>query len=599
MDVKRLCESIAYSRRVLEPFRTERREAVREYAGRHWTGDNLQKKVPLNLIALYVQIVGRNLIAKNPRAMLSTMKRAHAPMVDAMQAWVNDAIVQMDLAAVLQEAVTDAMFSIGIVKVGLATPGDAALGGWSTKAGTPFAASVDLDDFVFDARAKKFSEVAYIGNRVRVPLDTVRDSKRYSSKRKELTASESFKENNEQGDERIEQLGRAWEGGNDTEFEDMVDLWEIYLPRRRQIITLACEDNGVPRGDWEPLSEQEWIGPDEGPFHILGFGKVPGNAMPLAPIQNLIDLHMIVNELYRKLMRQASRQKQLTLIKDNASQDGKNIVEESDGGTCRVNNPENVVPYESGGPNANNFQFSEHARNMFSWAAGNLDAMGGLSPQAKTATQDKMLAEGANKGVADMQETSVTFSSEVVRSLCWFWHHDPFTTMKTNYADPRAPEYSITRKVAPAQRQQLRFEDLGVRVDPYSLQHSTPQARAGALNQIVQGIVLPAMPILQQQGIGFDLGAFLKKLGEYFDMPDLPDILTYQDPPQPEAPPTPGGGDMPTMPRQTERKYVRENRSERTQQGNSMMLQNMLRGMDSGGAGRQRPQQAQTFGMAR
>lgn len=589
VDISRLCMSMQRARLSLRRYREERREAVRQYVGRHWSDEGAREKVPVNLISLYTNIVGRNLIAKNPRVMLSTSQKNNKAAVSAMQSWCNQEMEQMGIVTVLQRIVLDALFSVGIAKVALATAADAAVASWNIKAGTPFCELVDLDDFVFDVHARDFSRASYMGHRYRVPLEVIKDDKEYSRTRKDLQASNDTPYNVE-GDERIGLLGRGFYSVDSEEFEDFVDLWEVYIPRKRLVLTLADDQLTGAAGSGtgriqEPLREQEWLGPDSGPYHMLAYGTVPGNAMPKGAIQDLIDLHETVNRSYRKLDRQAGRQKEILAVMGGATEDGSRIMDANDGDIVRVDNPEKSKPMSFGAPNQVNMAYAIHMKDLFAYMAGNLDMMGGLSPQAKTLGQDRMLAENASKAIADMQDTTINFTSSVCRALCWYWWHDPFKTMKTVHSLPGMPEMEILRKVTPQQRQQAKWIDLDIKVDPYSMQHQTPAGRVQALNQVVMQIIMPMMPVLQQQGVMFDVNAYLTKLASYMDMPDLGDIITIQDAPQPQQASGQGGGaaEAPGMPQNTQRNYVRESMPGRTEKGNNMTLMNSLMGVDGGG----------------
>lgn len=582
------------SRRVLQMHREQRREAVRQFAGGHWSDETSIQTVPVNLLALYVQVVGRNLIAKNPRVMLSTFKRDAKPIVEAMQSWANKEIERIRFVDTLKRIVTDALFSIGIAKVCLATPEDAAQVGWGLRAGAPTVSRVDLDDFVFDCHARDFSEVCYIGHRFRVPLQVVQEDKRYNKNRKELTATEKVRFNTE-GDERIDALGNTYLGGDYEDYEDFVDLWEVYLPRHRAVVTLSDGQVGAGVGDGpqllddEPLLEQSWLGPDTGPYKILSYSTVPGNSMPKGPIQDLVDLHIHLNNLLRKLMRQAERQKEVLPIRSTQTDESGRIVQAIDGEAIRHDGePPKAVSF--GGPNPQNFQLFTALKDLFSWLAGNLDIMGGLSPQSKTATQDRMLNENSARSVSDMQDITITYTAEVLKSLCWYWHHDPQKVMRSSLAIPGMPQISTVISSAPQQRQMVPFEDLEIKVDPYSMQHQTPQMRLAFLQQVVNQIS-PMMPILQQQGVSFDAQTYLKLLGAYSDTPEVADLFTIQEPPMQSEGPAPS--ETPSMPQNTQRTYVRENRSERTRQGNDLLLQNALLGVKSGGSSQQTQGSAQ------
>ncbi len=590
VDIDRLCLAMNRSRLMLRRFREERREMVRQYVGNHWSEEGTSEKVTVNLIGLYVSVVGRNLIAKNPRVMLSTFDRQNKPAVSAMQTWCNSEIVRMKMQNTLKRVVLDGLFSLGICKVALATPADSASVAWNLVAGQPFAERVDLDDVVFDMHARDFSECSFIGHRYRVPLDAVKDSTLYSNARLSLEPSFDAAFNVE-GDERVSMLGRSYYGQDTEEFEDMIDLWEVYLPRHRLVVTLVDSSlsgpmgaglSGASDGTTKPLRAQKWLGPDGGPYHFLMYGTVPGNAMPKGPIMDLMDPHDAVNRIYRKGVRQAERQKEILAVAGGAMEDGNRIMVSSDGDILRVDNPERSQTRTFGGPDQKNMAFGAHMKDLFGWLAGNLDMMGGLAPQSKTLGQDQMLSQNASRAVADMQDTTVDYTADVLKSLCWYWWHDPFKVMKTKAQLPGLPDMGIQRQVTPQQRMRGRFEELEIEIDPYSMQHSTPQSRAADLDQLVQ-MITPMMQFLQQQGINFDANAWLQKRGAYKDMPDLPDLLTIGEPPRPDN--VAAGGAPPEAPKpaETTRNYVRHSAGQDNQQSRGADFMNQL----AAGAGQQ------------
>ena len=575
-----------HARLALRRYREERREAVRQLVGAHWSEESNPKKVIVNLLAMYVNIVGRSLISNNPRVSFSTFDRSLKPTVATMESWANHEIERQHIGNSLKRIVLDALFSVGIAKVCLGTPADAAMYGWQQKAGQAILSRVDLDDFVFDVHARDFNEVGWIGHRYRAPLEVIREDSRFSKERKNLSAtSDAFY--NREGDERIYKMGRGTLAGDSEEFEDFVDLWEVYVPRHRLVYTVADYDLAGPGGSGanafsEPLLVQRWLGPETGPYSVLAYGTVPGNAMPKAPIQDLVDLHELVNNLYRKLARQAERQKEVVFAKGSASEDGNRLIETSDGEACKVDNPENLKQVSWGGPNQQNFAMFMNGKDLFSWLAGNLDIMGGLSPQSKTATQDAMLNTNSTRTIADMQDRTVTFTSHVLRNLCWYWWHDPFKVMSSTYSVPSVPEIQVLREIRPQDRERGSFTDLDIRVDPYSLQHQTPQQRMQGLTQVMTQIVMPMMPLLQQQGISVDMHAYLDKMAKYMDMPDLSEILTIREPPAEVS----TQGQSPQMPQSTTREYVRHNMPGRTEKGDTQNLVNTLMGVNTGGAQR-------------
>ncbi len=583
-ELDKLCKDIQDARLTLQTPRQERAYATQLYVGKHWSENGSRQMQPVNLLGLYTSIMSHSLVAKNPRVMLSTFQRQHKPVVTAMQSWANKEIGKINLANTLERAVVDALFSIGIVKVALATPADAASFSWNLRAGEPFAERVDLDDFVFDIHARDFSECSFMGHRIRVPLESVKKSKVFKASRKDLIADDDPFYNKE-GDERISMLGRGYYSSAE-EMEPMIDLWEIYCPRHRLVVTLLDRQLSGPEGSDEgPLRVQRWLGRDRGPYHILGFGIVPGNAMPKAPIQDLVDLHEAVNRVYRKVFRTIDRLKEVTGVRGGATEDGSRVMAASDGDLIRLDDPQNVVQLVLSGNTIQTLLLvAPHLKDLFSWMAGNLEMLGGLSPQSKTLGQDKMLEASASRTVSDMQDRTVNYTADILESLCWYWHHDPFKQMRSTHSLPGMPDISIPRTVNPQQRRQVPFEDLEIKVDPYSMQHSTPQMRMQQLQSVFQNVIIPLMPLLQQQGIAVDINAYLGFMAKFLDMPELSDVITIQEPPQQDGESGGGGGAQPGPgPANTNRTYTRENMPGRTQQGDNMNLMNAMRGVNPGG----------------
>lgn len=562
LDIPRLCEAVRADRLALRPFRENRLTAVRQRAGRNYSDNGTWESVPVNFVGLYEQVVSRSLIAKNPRVMLSTFEREFKPQVSIMQEWANGEVEQIRLATTLQRAVVDALYVMGIARVALASPADASRKGWNLSAGQPVVDWIDLDDWVWDMHARCADEVRYSGHRYRVDIDVLKDSKIYNSKARQLLVPDSTDQPyNQDGDERIKRLGQQYYDG--TEYRDGVTVWELYDPLLRRIVTIAESQMGD--SNVEPLREVEWLGPDNGPYFPLSYGLIAGNLMPQGPILGILDLHLAANNEFRKLIRQAERLKQVTLIQGGADKDGNRIQQCNDGDVLMVDDPANISQFATTGPNQQLMGHFATMFTMFNIFAGNLQAQAGLDTQSRTASQDKMLEANAQKAVADMQDITVTWVSDVLESLCWFYWHHPQLRMRTEHKLQTMPEMSQPRVLESKDRRKAKWDDLKVKVDPYSMQHQTPQSRAAQLDGVFNQI-LPIMPLIQQQGIVVDINAYLQKKAAYLDMPDLGEIVSIQEPLPPDS--GTGGAEMakPKGP-ETTRNYVRENVSARSNQG--------------------------------
>lgn len=581
VSMGRLCDAIRASRMVLEPYRVARREAVRKYAGDQWSTETSRTPRPVNFLSLYLQLVSRSMIASNPRVNLGTFQKEHKAVVSAMEEWANPEIVRMGLAESLQRGGVDALYGFHVMKVGLATPGESEKSGWNLRAGQPFASCIDLDDWVMDNHARTLNDLMWCGHRSRVPVAALKDSSLYkAAERKKVKENPDPQFNNQAGDERISMLSRQYIANDLVEPYEMCDIWEIYLPLERLIVTMLSDDGGSPTlsDDEDAFDERPWVGPESGPYHFLNLmPAVSGNAMPKGPIQDLIDMDEALNGIFQKLIDQAARQKNLLGVAANADGDALRITEARDGEVVRMDNPDKIKPMGFGGADPGNQQFALGLWDFLNKLGGNLELMGGLGAQSKTATQDKMLNANAGMSVRWMQQAMVSHTAKVVEALCWFWHHHPQKVM-TSYHEIEGLSNPIQRKVTPQERMRIPFESLSVKVDPYSLQHQSPDEKLTFLNQVVGQIVIPLMPLLEKQGISIDINKYVEKVAEYGSSYDLMDIITTIEPSDGGA-----SSEGPTKPGNTSRTYNRVNASEKTESGQRTAMQQALQGQNPGG----------------
>jgi len=217
---------------------------------------------------------------------------------------------------------------------------------------------------------------------------------------------------------------------------------------------------------------------------------------------------------------------------------------------------------------------------MLNKIGGNIEMLGGLGAQSRTATQDKLLNANSSASVQAMQQNVIEGTAKVMKSLCWYWHHHPQYEM-TAYHPIQGLPNPIVRKVSPQQRKRVPFEALELKVDPYSLQYQTPEQKVALLNQIVTTIVVPMMGMLQQQGISFDMNKYLEIIATGANSPELTEII--QSIQVPDGPQGTGSDEGPTKAPTSSRTYNRVNASTASDQGQSKAMQQALLGQNAGG----------------
>lgn len=528
--IARLCRAIQSSLESQENFRYERLQVVKKAAGNHWgdlggEGTQTERRF-INFLAQFRSIISRQLVPKNPRVMVSTFAMEGRAVTDSLETWANRHFEKIYLGETLQRVAVDALDSIGIIMVALADPLDAHKSGYETQAGEPFCKRIDMEDFVFDNRCKDFREAEWMGHFHRCSVEAANEL--YIKGKKDRMEADDPTDYNPQGDEKVGIFGRGQHVDND-EYEEKVGLWDIYLRKEGVIVTLRSGDDGMPIPDKEPLAVTKWVGPPCGPYHILGFGFVPGNAMPSAPAQHLVDLDELLNKCLQKLADQAGNQKEFTAIEGQGSEDGDRIMAVNDGDVIGVDSVESIQQVRMGGPDQVNFAF---ALKVLDWAnrqAGNIDTLAGLATAAGTARQEQLIANNASQGIVDMLDTTLTFIQSVVSAYLWLHYHHPYEVLEAPYQVEGYPAMSTIREVTPQERYEVPWDRLELRVDPFAAQHQTPQQKMAFVNAIVDRMI-PLTPILAPQGVFFDAPFYTNLMAKWSDTPELSQIFAVRAP---------------------------------------------------------------------
>lgn len=584
-QLKRLNDAGEFSRRRLRPFREHRYTAIQQMVGLHYSDSGAVDRVPVNLIELAMNIYTRHLAARSPAVLATTVHDPLRPQALDFEVVMDNVLEEILFARTLERWVVDAMLSQGVLKVGI-TETATDMRGFLHDAGQPFADPVDLDDWVHDMTVKRWEQIGFAGDRYVLPLEYVMESDLYDNT-DGLEREHEDRILNETGETRVETLGRGDEGGLE-EYRDTLVLWDRWLPREQMVVTTVAGPDGSFT-ERKPLRVVEWEGPEIGPYHRLTYQEVPNNVMPLPPVAMLIDIHDLANRLFRKLGRQAERQKRLTAFRAGANADVDRINTTDDGKGVRVDDPGGVKEIQFGGPDQVNLAFFHTIRDLYVWLGGNLDALGGLSAQAPTLGQEEILGQGAGARIIKWQDRTESDTKIVVEAIGDYVWHDPLRDdrfMRTVGDTGIEVPVRFNDQVKEGQ-----FGDFNIRLQPYSMQGRTPAERLGMILQSIERIYMPLAPILAQQGVVLDAHKTFEIIAKYAGVPEINDVLVRaKQTAEQERGIVPTGEKMRQSPTTT-RTNVRVNRSQANRQGTDRTLINSLLGVSS-----QPSEQSRVFG---
>lgn len=507
----RLIEARNNSWRRIEVFREKRREAVRQYVGAHYGNEGSPRRVPINYLELAISIYRRLLAPRIPKVLWTTEIAELRNTALTAELACNELLKEMKFGLTLQRWVSDAIFSIGILKLGLEPVAVNDL------AGQPFAEPVSLDDFVYDTGANRLEDLQFMGNRYHL---TIEQGKAIFGGVIRATEVASAATSTNQS-EATRDIGPGHEAKDPSQmrFLETVELWDMWLPHSKELVTFIGDKP-------DPIRVMNWKGPKRGPYHIMSFSDVPDNFMPLAPVANLIDLHSLANILFRKLSNQAANMKNVIAYSEGHQQDAERLQQANDLDLIRMDDPNSVIPFKTGQLDQSMAALGIQIRDMFSYQAGNLDLLGGLSAQSETLGQDRLLASTASERLKEMQDRTLMAVNGVTEDIGEYLWSDPSRSKRLLH---KVGEFSVELDFGPDQRDG-DLSDYLIEVAPYSLQTRSPAERLQTIQNLMTQIILPLAPQMEQQGLAPNIPVLMDLVARYSDTPEIRDIITGTDP---------------------------------------------------------------------
>ena len=562
-DRERLSRTMAYWFRQLEPFRRNRRHLIEDYAGADYgrkTAFSSSSPVYVNLMLQTAEAYSISLAYNAPKFLLTPANVSQIPFAKRFELALNAYAEQTHLDVPLRQAIQDAFFSIGIAKVLL---GDShqVMEELDPHAvpGMPMVSRVSLDNHVHDGTASEFRKCAFIGDKYRMSLALAKEDTRFDkSVRKDLTASRQHDSSG--GEEGAKDL--SFDAPDEEgEYEDMIDLVDVFLRRENIIVTFEVDGKfNIKDTGKKPLSVQEWDGTETGPYRFLSFGEVPDNVMPTSPARNVRGLFVLYNNLLRKMAMRARKQKDIPIYEAGSEQDMKRLLGADDLEAVQVNNKDSIDVLKLGGVDHTITGFAQQILELFKQSAGNLDAMAGLGPSSGTATQDMLINQQVGRREAFAKRQVSKFTSEIGIDVAELMFDDPVLVIPGSRTVPKT-DIEIDASWYPEEflPREGNFLDYQIRVDPYSMEYRSPAERLSALRETLTQAIMPMMPLIEGQGGQFNIQRYLEMEAELQDLPRLSELFTFEGSDPTKMQPEQEGMRTPASAPGVPKEYIRKN----------------------------------------
>lgn len=520
---KAIWSNVQESYDALRIFREARMTYLREYVGPRYGQDAIQRRLrtanrPLNFFEMAANTLKSLLLGGEPQVAVIAKMPSVVSFAPRLEIAVNALLKRLNIVEDLRLAFIESLFGLGIIKIGIAPTqiqdhDEIDLGDY-------YADYVSFEDFVFDASATRIDKALFYGNRYWMSADQIMTHTLLDEKTRQRMLDRATSSKKDEQTQTSQEFAPSLSGLQHRlgePLERFVVLWDVWLRKENILITYM-------EGDPKPVLVRPFQGPRTGPYRLLYYFQVPKNAIPLSLGDIWYDNHRDTNTLMNKFINQALRYKKVLAVAGTQQVDGRQLVEAADGEAVTVMDPASAKELVMGGGDQTVLAAANIMRQLSNMVAGNIELLAGFAPQSPTLGQDQILATNATERLRFMRTTILSFIRDIAADLAqWIWN-DPFYEAKGTYRVPGTEiivplDYRYEDRVG-------SIEDYGFEIVPSTIMYRSPAERVQQLMQIVNNVIGPMMPLLQQEGLQFSAARYLSYLARYLNLPELMDILS-------------------------------------------------------------------------
>lgn len=540
---KQVQRAIMRGKKRMMNFRSARVQFIRQYVGQFYDkGDMNVGAESMNLIFNAVRALVPHIVMNFPKHNLETPYLSQRKYGDLLSLALSQHDKKINIKNAYRQCIVDAIFTLGIMKTGLAQSDNLYLIDPNTHVdpGMIYSAPVDFENFIPDPNSKEhmFADAAFLGDIVTYPRDLLMSSGLFKNDLIERLPRTSVVTHDRTSHELS--MKSITEQEN-YDLEDSVSVAQIWVPAAKAVIYVPATDE-VSFDDY--LRVDDYYGPREGPYTLLALTPpVPANPMPIPMVGVWYDLHVLANKMANKIIEQAIRQKDVVVYRPAAADDAVELRDAADGETVSVDDPDSVKVVSFGGQKNSNESHLQQLQMWFNYMAGNPDQLSGSQDNADTATQSKILAANSSVNLDDMKDLVYQFAADEARKRAWYIDSDPMMNIPLAHRNPQPAQF-IPLSTGPFMTQpaimqeeqviltpELRngdFLDFNFSIEPESMGRRDSTTRfAQAMDFAVK--LLPAVTAAAQamltMGLPFSAKAYLLRMAKYAGIDWLDEVF--------------------------------------------------------------------------
>ncbi len=522
-----LLDEVTAAERLRDLHKECANELVKAFVGKSFRKDwRSGPATPANHGFEYVSLMLGRLVADNPAATVTARRAGFDELTLALEDALNQWIITEDPQSVLTAVVQDSFFFLGVVKVSEEDDEYAEVTEETETPRKPKVEQINYWRYFRDAQSCAGVKCRLEGHVCyRDKDDLMKDPDYDAAAIKDLVA-----------DADLEKIGEQYkESRYDAPARSQIVFYEIWVPDAEipedydpdmfhgMIYTMGVVPvKGGGKGGKQLKSgfirkPRPFFGPRTGPYVLFGSWPVPGSPYSLAPLAATKEQADENNAHAVAISKAALKMKDFYIVNSSQKKVG-NIVKDADTGSVHAVEgfqPGQMEHIVIGGPTAEQVQYKEMTQNNLDRVSGIDDATrGNLDPKV-TATATNRAAQGDSIRTGTMVRFTMQSTKKMLANVAWYMYHSQFFT---HTLSPEASEKTGAKMYAGGeldheQSAGLRYEDLAIDVEPYSMERVDPVMMTQKLTQIIPMALQLAqaqasMPYLNVQPLWDNLARF-------------------------------------------------------------------------------------------
>ena len=514
----------------LKLFRANRKVLIESFARTALTPLVAEAKTyePLNLLGM-LKVILFAAIYMDPKPQVTTKTLLLRPFAERLRLAIEFLLEEGDAPRAYRAALTDAIFGWGIVMTTLG-PSESTGGlieptGYLDDPGRPRVKHIHEKNFIQDMSVDEEDAVAYRGHRFVVPFEWAMDVGLYGKGELERLHKIQVARNEKRGAIGPDDESEVYERGE--AFVEQIELATLWLPKHDVMVTLPGNMDDCRN---KFLREDEAYGHERGPYTILSFDEVPGSIKPISPTEIVYTLSKLINGLTATVRDQAQQAKTFTVVRPGDTKLAGAVERVQNGGTI-YGDPTNVKEVTIGGSDPRLKEDVAWYYDWFNRLSGNPNLLGGTDAASNTLGQDQMLYQSAGISLGPKRSRYQAFIKGSLEKLAWYLWNDKgeLGGMRMSLIQDLGAGVELPIEWTPDEREG-DWQDYNFDISSYTAAGQSPEERYARRKELVQNVVIPLIPLAQQQGLQFNVAKCVEELGRNLEIEEIGEWFTEAAP---------------------------------------------------------------------